>query len=410
MNGEASPTVVRQHTMRFRAAISTNADTTTAVEEAVQSLGGLEPDVLMVFASHHHGPEFSAMVEMIRERTNPRNLVGCTGEGIIGPDTEVEGAPAIALWAAKLPGVRSLPFYVDQEDVEAFDGSDDWRERVGLQATDSANLILLPDPFSIDVTACLDHLDNAFEGATIVGGVVSGGRKPGQNRMFLNDQVLRRGMVGISLCGPLLIKAAVSQGCRPVGKSYVVTRSDENVIVELGGRPAMHALQEVFQSADPKDRALMEKGLHIGRLVDERIQRHKPGDFLIHNLMGVREETALVVNALVRIGQTVQFHVRDSQTASEEMKTLVGARVSELGGAPAGGLLFSCNGRGRRMFGRPHHDIGVVNELAQQCQVAGFFAAGEIGPVGHRTFVHGFTSSLILFSEAPARPAAGAAE
>ncbi len=144
----------------------------------------------------------------------------------------------------------------------------------------------------------------------------------------------------------------------------------------------------------------MQQGLHVGRVVDEHLGKFGPGDFLIRNLMGVVNDDAVAINALVRPGQTIQFHVRDSKTADEDMKNLLTGKVSAMNQPPMGGLLFSCNGRGSRLFGAPHHDIGLVNKIAGNCEVAGFFAAGEIGPVGNKTFIHGFTSSLILFHKA----------
>ncbi len=385
--------------MQFKAAISTLNDSSAAVSQLRAALDGMEPDLVLLFISPHHAENCEALIAEVRDKINTRNLIGCTAAGIIGPNKEVEDAPAISIWAAKLPGVRVLPFVIDQNDVQNYTEADEWCEHLGAKEDARPGFIILPDPFSIDVESCLEQLDAAYPGSKIVGGLASGARAPGENRLFLNDQVLRQGLVGVSLSGPIEIDTVVSQGCRPVGEPFVVTRAEKNVILELRGRPALDVVRDVFATAPAADQALMQHGLHLGRVVNERLASFGPGDFLIRNLMGVVGDNALAVGTLIRPGQTVQFHVRDSKSADHEMKQLLSEKIAAMPHAPSGGLLFTCNGRGSGMFGTPNHDIGVVNAVVQGCQVAGFFAAGEIGPVGERTFIHGFTSSLILFRQ-----------
>jgi small ligand-binding sensory domain FIST len=386
--------------MRFKSVISTEAETSAAIGEVSQKLAGMKPDLAIVFASHHHGPDFDELSTAIAEQVDARNMIGCTAEGVIGPDREVEQAPALAVWTAKMPGVSILPFVLDQSDVTEFETPADWQEHLGADPESNPAFIMLPDPFSIDVEHCLAAMDLTYPEAKIVGGMASGASQPGQNSLFLNGQALRQGMVGVSLAGPVEIHTIVSQGCRPIGEAFVITKAERNVIHELRGRPALDVLKEVFNAAEPADQALMQKGIHVGSVVDERLPSFGRGDFLIRNVTDVINDSALVVNSLVRLGNTIQFHVRDSNTADDDMKKLLAGKMTQLGAAPTGGLLFSCNGRGRRLFGKPDHDIAIVNELAAGCQVAGFFAAGEIGPIGNRSFIHGFTSSLILFQDA----------
>jgi small ligand-binding sensory domain FIST len=298
-----------------------------------------------------------------------------------------------------MPGVRILPFVIDQNDVNESSSVEFWHEHIGAGPDDKPGFVILPEPFSIDAETLLAELDVAYPASKIVGGMSSGANGPNQNRLFLNDQVLRQGLVGVSLSGPVELHPVVSQGCRPIGEPFVVTKAEQNVIFELRGRPALDVLRGVFNDAPASEQALMQQGLHVGNVVDERLEKFGQGDFLIRNLMGVVQESGLAVNALVRPGQTIQFHVRDSASADEDMRRMLDGTLATMGKAPTGGLLFSCNGRGARMFGKPNHDIGVVNNAAKGCQVAGFFAGGEIGPVGRRTFIHGFTSSLVLFRE-----------
>ncbi|MBK8268898.1 MAG: FIST C-terminal domain-containing protein [Planctomycetes bacterium] len=387
-------------TMNFKAAISTNTKAENAVAELCDSVSGVKPDLAMLFVSPHFEDECDEILAGILEKTNAHNLIGCTGDGIIGPTREVEHAPAVALWTAELPGVRVMPFVLDIEDVKQFETDEDWTDRVCATPEQKPSFVVLPEPFTFGpaVEYSLQTIDRIFSGGRVVGGLASAGQKPGENRMFLNDQVMRQGMVGVSLSGDVAIESVVSQGCRPIGEPLVVTKSDQNVIQELRGRPAMEVLQSIFRNADAYDQALMQAGgIHVGSAIAESESQIPQNEFLIRNLMGVVENTGIAVAALVKTGQTIQFHVRDSKSADQEMKSLVKNRVNDMKSPPSGGLLFTCNGRGSHMFGAPNHDIGIVNEAAENCEVAGFFAAGEIGPVGNRTFIHGFTSSLILF-------------
>ncbi|RIK69273.1 MAG: hypothetical protein DCC65_00580 [Planctomycetota bacterium] len=383
--------------MQFKAAISTLTDASAAISQLRAAIEGIEPDLVLFFMSAHYGPRFDRVLTEVRERINTRNLMGCTARGIIGADREVEDAPAMAIWAARLPGVRLLPFVIDQNDVQNLEGTEGWREHLAVSPDAKPCFIVLPDPFTIDIEHVLEQIDEAFPGSTAVGGLASAAGAPGENRLFLNDQVLRQGLVGISLSGPIVIDTVVSQGCRPVGEPFVVTRAERNVIYELRGRPALDVVRHVFASAPAADQALMQNGLHLGRVVNEQLEKFGPGDFLIRNLLEVVDDSGLAVGAFIRPGQTIQFHVRDSKSADQEMRQLLAEKISSMPAPPTGGLLFTCNGRGARMFGAPNHDIGLVNSVAKDCQIAGFFAAGEIGPVGNKTFVHGFTSSLVLF-------------
>lgn len=390
--------------MEFKSAVSTRRDPDGIVEELVSSGAVEQPDLAMMFVSPHHEDACDALVQRVLEATGASNLLGCTGESIIGPSSELERTPAVALWTASLPGVRVMPFVVDIDDVNNFETAEDWTDRIGMERDTSPSFVVLPEPFTFGpaVEHTLNLMDQLYPGSTIVGGLPSGGSSPGENRIFLNDQVLRQGLIGVSLSGPIAVEAVVSQGCRPIGEPYVVTRADQNVIRELRGRPALEVLKSVFEQAGEADQALIRQGrLHIGSAIDASRSQFGPGDFLIRNMMDFVDDTAIAIAAIIRPGQTIQFHIRDAESADKDMQRLLTASLGEADTPPQGGLLFSCNGRGTRMFDNPNHDIGIVNEQAPNCAVAGFFAAGEIGPVGGKTFIHGLTSSLVLFREHP---------
>ena len=180
----------------------------------------------------------------------------------------------------------------------------------------------------------------------------------------------------------------------------IVTRVEGNLIRELGRRPALEVFRDLFATLPPDDQRLVQQGLHIGLVMNEYRGEFRRGDFLVRNVMGFdRDSGALAITDRVRVGQTVQFHVRDAETADEDLHALLRLDREGHGRRPAGGLVFSCNGRGTRLFPEPHHDARAIRAEAGDIPVAGFFAQGELGPVGRQNFIHGFTASLALFEE-----------
>jgi small ligand-binding sensory domain FIST len=220
--------------------------------------------------------------------------------------------------------------------------------------------------------------------------LASAARGPGGNRLVLDGAVTTTGAVGVLLEQP--VQTVVSQGCRPIGDPMTVTRAERNIIYELAGRPAMERLQELASVASPADRVLLQSGVHLGQVVDEHRDVFERGDFVIRNVLGAdRNLGAIAVGDEVEIGSTVQFQVRDAASADEDLRFLLDGRRGD------GALVFTCNGRGTQLFGIPDHDAQVVHEALDGAATAGMFCAGEIGPIGGRSFLHGFTASVLLF-------------
>jgi len=204
--------------------------------------------------------------------------------------------------------------------------------------------------------------------------------------------------------GPVRIRHVVSQGCRPIGRPFIVTKAQDNVLLELGGRPAFDQLREVYQQLAPADQQLVQRGLHVGQVINEYQEQFDRGDFLVRNVQGIDSARgSIAIGDFVRVGQTVQFHIRDAATADEDLEALLSAAAEQSSGPTAGALVFTCNGRGTRLFPEPHHDAQAVARRWPGLPTAGFFAQGEIGPIGGKNFLHGFTASIALFEgEAPA--------
>jgi small ligand-binding sensory domain FIST len=223
--------------------------------------------------------------------------------------------------------------------------------------------------------------------------------------------VIDRGAVGVMLSGAVHAYPLVSQGCRPIGPAMTVTAAEENVILELAGTAAVAKLREILAGLAPVEQAMATSGLHIGIARDEYVEEHGQGDFLIRGIAGADATTGgLVIGDVVPVGRTVRFQVRDAEAADADLRELLSNFCDNPFVGPAeGALLFSCNGRGASLFGSADHDAMVLREAFDDSAVAGFFAAGEIGPVAGQNFVHGFTASVLAFTRhaAAGAPAAG---
>ena len=385
--------------MRFHSGISDQEATDDAVADLIDHAHdalGDAIDVATVFFTEHHREDIEAVVERLWLELDPQCMIGCSGEGVIGGSREIERAPGMSLLVGSLPDVRIQPFHIASESDwrECLSEAQSLREMLGI-GPETRGLIAFGDPFTTPLSQLLPMLDRDAPGVPLIGGMASSARRPGQNMLVRNDEVYTQGMVGLSLSGPLKIATVVSQGCRPIGQHMIVTRSHENVIEQLGGKPAMEVLRGVVSELPAGDQHLLQNGLFVGQAISEYREQFGRGDYLVRNVIGVDEEGGSVSIAdYVKTGQTVQFHVRDAQTADEDLKIML--ETQKALGPAAGGLLFSCNGRGLRMFDQACHDIKAAHEVLPATPMAGFFAAGEIGPVGGKNFIHGHTASFAL--------------
>jgi small ligand-binding sensory domain FIST len=391
--------------MPFTAALSTAADSRQAFEEvttrALEPLGG-PPDLALAFYSREHRDSVPDLVRLAQERLRPRCLLGCPGEAIVGTGREVEEGPALSLWLGRWTAKVALtPFHLVYEPTPEGHSLMGWPYELS-EAADPARqlMLLLADPYTFPVDAFLKEMNEAHRGVRVLGGMGSGVRGQGQCWMMLGDRVVREGAVGVLLQGPIQVRGVVSQGCRPIGKHMIVTRARDNVILELSGKPPYEQLKAIWEEVSPEDRELMRHGLHVGRVINEYQGEFQRGDFLIRNVIGLDTNSgAIAITDRVRVGQTVQFQVRDAASADEDLHELLQIDLSAHERPPAGALLFTCNGRGTRLFPQPDHDAGVIRAELGDLPLAGFFAQGELGPIGGQNFIHGFTASVVLFEE-----------
>jgi small ligand-binding sensory domain FIST len=334
--------------------------------------------------------------------------LGCTGESIVGGAREIENEPAVSLWLARLPGVSLTPMHLTYQRAPEGGTFAGWPQDLPAAWPEGAAMLALGEPFTFPTDLLLNYLHEDHPGVPVLGGMASASHEPGGNRLIFGHEVRESGAVAVLIHGAVRVASVVSQGCRPIGRPMIVTKADRHIIYALGGRPALDQLHELFASLSPEEQRAVQSGLHVGVVTNEYQDHFDRGDFLVRNVIGADKDSgAVAIGDYVRVGQTVQFHVRDAAAADEDLRELLIRCKANVGAQPSGcereagkcgALLFTCNGRGTRMFDQPHHDAGLVRQILGDIPVAGFFAAGEIGPVAGKNFVHGFTASVAVFS------------
>jgi len=385
--------------VRIGTGLSTEADGRFGASEAAAAaraaLGGRPCDLALVFAAGGHLAAPEATLEGVYEALDPAQLAGCGAAGVIGEQREVEGGTAVAVWAAALDGGTATAFHADVEPLG--DGAGVVRGLHDLAGAGGA--VLLADPFSFPTDAVLRELSAAAPMLPLLGGLASARSPDADTPLFLGEEVHTTGAVGVRFDGVEMLPC-VSQGAAPIGPELTITAAEGAVISELAGVPALEKLRETLEGLPKEDLRLVQGGLLMGIVIDGNKPDYRQGDFLVRGLVGADPDTGQVaVGTDVRPGQVVRLHARDAGSADRDLREELEARMVALGGrVPAGALLFSCNGRGAGMFGHAHHDAATLDHLLGGAPAAGFFAAGEIGPVGGEYFVHGFTATVAVFA------------
>lgn len=368
-----------------------------AVEAATAAAAGLAspPDLAVVFASGAHVATPEVTLEAIQDVLGASALIGCGAGGVLGRGRELEAGTAVAVWAASFGEAgQAVPFHA-RADPDADEPTiEDLPELAG-----ASGAIMLPDPYSFPTDLVLTELARSAPGVPVLGGLSSARTLDGEAALFLGEEVHERGVVGVRLDGVELLPC-VSQGAAPLGREVTITAAEGHVIHELAGQPALETVERIISELAPRERSLIDGGVLIGIVVGGGKPEYEQGDFLVRGILGADPESGrLAVGATVEEGQVVRLHARDARSADRDLTRALGVRVDAMEGRPpAGALVFSCNGRGQGMFGVPDHDAAALERELGGAPTAGFFAAGEIGPVGGRSFLHGFTATVAVFA------------
>lgn len=368
-------------------------------EELRRRLEPNRPTLGLVFMTPDHFAQASQILEILRLHARIPMLAGCSSTSLIAGSEEAEDKPGIVLGLYALPGAELHAFHFTQEDVGQAEDDGYWEQKTGMPRDAANGWLVFADPFRMDCESWLRTWNEAYAPSPVLGGLATGTFQEQATQVYLNDMVYEEGGIGIAFGGSVTLKGVISQGCTPIGETWTITHSERNLIHAIGNRPAYEVLMETYNELTSEEQGKTRGNLFVGLVINEYLEDFHRGDFLVRNLIGADPKSGVVaVGALPRQGQTLQFQRRDAEAATEDMSlVLEKARGEVKGSRILGGCLFACNGRGSRLFGRPNHDAEMVQEKVGPLGLSGFFCNGEIGPVGSRNFLHGYTAALALF-------------
>jgi small ligand-binding sensory domain FIST len=271
---------------------------------------------------------------------------------------------------------------------------------VGANAeSNDHSMLLLIDPGCDGINDLISGLDYACPAAVKLGGIACPHSAPHHSLLF--DQGVCGGAVGCLIDGAWGLDPVVAQGCRPIGPVFEVEQAQRNVVLEVSvgneRKSPVAALQAILSDLTPQERELVKHSLFLGvgrnSFSLDPSQEEQASAFLVRNLVGVDPRNgAVAVAERMRVGQQVQFQLRDGDTSSQELRQLLRRQHQERP-TPLVGLLFACLGRGSGLYGHADGDVGVCRDLFGDLPVAGAFCNGEVGPVAGTTHLHGYTAS-----------------
>ncbi len=371
-----------------------------ALEQALEQIEGISADVVFVFASSEYAGHFADMLRTVRCETGMPLVIGCSGQGVIGTDQELEDLPSLSLLALSLPETTLQPVRLTPALLESWKKPQDWHAGLDIAQDEVNAWLLFADPLHMDCEALVESLSHSYPGVPMIGGLASGAIEDRFTHIFLNDEVFNDGAVAVAISGAYTLFPLVSQGCEPIGEAWTITKVQENGFVEgISNRSAYDVLMDTFQALSPELQRRAQRNLLVGLAANEYQDSFGRGSFLIRELRGVDRRTgALAIGASPRVGQTIQFQMRDAGSGDIDLHSLLSQAKSELQqNQPLAAILCACTGRGVGMFAIPDHDAGVIARELGPIPVAGLFCCGEIAPVGNRTFLHNFSASIALF-------------
>lgn len=353
----------------------------------------------LVFMTPRFFPYAKQVLELLRVHARIPLLVGCSSSSLVSGTEELEDNPGLVLALYALPGAKLTGTYFTQPQVEEAEGHDYWHGVTTVKPSQTNGWLTFIDPFHLDSESWLRSWNESYPGSPVYGGLSSGIFADQVTQIYFNGEVYEEGGVTICVGGDVKLAGVISQGCTPIGDTWTLTRVEQNLIHKIANRPAYEVLSETVNEMSTDEQKKVRGNLFIGLVVNEYLEDFHRGDFLVRNLLGGDPQTGvLAVGAMPRAGQTMQFQRRDAEAASEDMSELLERAKTQLGGATVyGGCLCCCNGRGRNLFGSSGHDAQMVQKQFGGIGLSGFFCNGEIGPVGQKNFLHGYTASLALF-------------
>ncbi len=341
------------------------------------------------------------IMEIVQIYAHVPTLIGCSASGLIAGHQEIENEAGFCIALYHLPATQARAIHLPLDIFEAADRAIKIRGAIGPHPENVNAWTLFASSESIGNEAWLPDWDHATEHRTTIGGFACAASAAHESELYLNGAVLTDGAVALGLEGAVTIEPLISQGCRPVGSPWTITQAEDNVIHQIGNRPILEVLRDTLEGMSQKEQQKARGNIFIGLVLDEYKASFSAGDFLVRNLAAIDPKTgAVAIASPLRIGQNLQFQIRDASTASSDFELHLKDQAAQLADRTIyGSCLCDCIGRGTSLYGVPDHDVSMIHEIYPDLPIIGLFCNGEFGPSKNRTLLHGYAASLGLFVE-----------
>ena len=403
---------LQQLSSTWQSHVSTYPDARSALNKVLDDLDrSKSADLAFLFVAQFHAAQFEALVQQASARLpDACRLVSVVGGGVIGDNIELDepSKPGLSLLVGSIPnGLDDVEIFYFNELAQPPPPpeSDYWSSLCSRDESIPSSFLIFADPWSP-----VEHLVEALGSSSIIAGGMSVSTGTGPTLAIDSDAKKQGSVVGVCFKRSLKVQVVVAQGCRPIGPTYTITSTEGNFILELDSRPAIRVLEEYLSSIESKaEQNAVSSGLVCG------IQaKNTDEDYLIRQMLGfLPAKGGIAVGGIIQAGEKLRFHVRDKAAANEDLNLMVQRAktermFSDCKGTPVAALQISCIARGREFFGVPNADLSRIKGLLEGGPVAGFFANGEIGPVGiagitstpdSGTYLHGFTTVVALLCD-----------
>ena len=375
------------------------AETVRECAERLRSQVGGRASVAFAFVTEDYLQDLEEFSDLVRLHGHVPRLFGCTAAGLVGSGTETEGTSGASLLFLNLPDGQAHLIELESQDGEGQTSVAAWHRRAQVPTDAIRAWILLANPLAIKIEPWLRSWNLAWPGITSIGGLASSRLGTQGIEVFADGRITPGGGLAVALTGSFRVRSAVSQGCHPIGEPLTITRAQEHVVLQVGGLTPFDALNEIITAMSEEERERAKGNIFAGLAISEYRDEWTTGDFLVRNIVAADPHSgALVVGAWPRVGQTLQYQMRDKVTAENDYRRVL--EVLQPYGTPQASLMFTCTGRGRRFFGENGHDTRMLAQILGSHPCAGFFCNGEIGPVGGEIHAHGYSTTLALFYNA----------
>ena len=357
------------------------------------------PTFGVVFCTEGALPHAKDILEIVRIYAHVPVMIGCSGFGLIAGSKEIEGDAGFCVVLYHLPDSEVTVRHVPSEVLLAEDSGETIHDFIG-ESADSANAwMLFATSESLGSESWLLNWDRGTGGKVTIGGFACGDPEGEESVLFCQGEVYHDGAVALAIEGAVTIATVLSHGCRPVGNPWTVTQADHNVIHQIGNRPILEVLRDTLEGMSREDQKQARGNIFVGLVMNEYKANFRTGDFMVRNLAAIDPKSGAVAIATpLRVGQNLQFQIRDSETAAADLERALSDSIRRIGSNTIyGACLCDCIGRGSSLFGVPDHDVSVLRTALPGLDVGGVFCNGEFGSSNGNTYLHGYAASLGLF-------------